>query len=112
MLSFSAARIYLYRPPADMRKSFHGLQNLVGQHFPEADFCGSLFVFLNKRQNFLKALYWDEDGFVIWSKKLRQGCFRKLSGESKTISRRDLTMLLEGIAPKRLNKRFSLSQNQ
>lgn len=107
MLSFSPARIYLYRNPADMRKSFTGLQCLVEEHFPDAQLSGSLFVFLNRRQNFLKALYWDEDGFVLWSKKLRSGCFRKLDGDSPTISRRELTMLLEGIAPKRLNKRFS-----
>ena len=111
MLSFSPSRIYLYNSPADMRKSFNGLYQLVCLHFPEAELTGSLFVFMNKRQNFLKALYWDEDGFVLWSKKLRQGCFRRLNSSSKTISRRELTLLLEGINPRRLNKRFTLPEN-
>jgi transposase len=111
MLSFSPSYIYLYRSPADMRKSFNGLHNLVCEHFPDADFVGSLFVFMNRRQNFLKALYWDEDGFVLWAKKLRQGCFRKLDGDDQKITRRELMMLLEGIAPKRLNKRFTLPKS-
>jgi transposase len=108
MFSFSPSKIYLCREATDMRKSFSGLYNLVNRHFPDADLTGSIFVFLNKRQTFIKTLYWDEDGFALWSKKLRCGTFRKLDGDEKTISRRELTMVLEGIAPKRLNKRFSM----
>jgi len=108
MLSFSPSRIYLYQSSCDMRQSFNGLFSLVVQHFPGVDLPGSLFVFLNSRQNYLKALYWDEDGFVLWSKKLRQGCFRRLNNSEKQISRRELSMMLEGISPRRLNKRFSL----
>ena len=108
MLSYSPTQIYLCRDPTDMRKSFDGLNSLVCSHFPEAQLPGSLFVFLNKRQTYLKALYWDDDGFALWSKRLRQGCFRKLNSEQDCISRRELTMILEGIQPKRMNKRFSL----
>ena len=91
-----------------MRKSFDGLAGLVSKCFPEAGFEGSLFVFMNRRQTQLKALYWDGDGYAIWAKRLRKGCFRKLDGESASITRRELTMLLEGITPRRLNKRFKL----
>ncbi len=107
MTSFAHARIFLCRQATDMRKSFDGLSGLVVRHFPEAELDGSLFVFMNRRQTQLKALYWDGDGHVIWAKRLRKGCFRKLGGDSPTISRRELMMLLEGIAPKRLNKRFN-----
>ena len=93
-----------------MRKSFDGLAGLVAMQFPDAQLEGSLFVFMNRRQTQLKALYWDGDGYAIWAKKLRKGCFRKLEGDQKSISRRELTMLLEGIVPKRLNKRFSSSK--
>ena len=93
-----------------MRKSFDGLAALVANHFPEAELNGSLFVFMNRRQTQLKALYWDGDGHVIWAKRLRKGCFRKLDGDSPTIDRRELMMLLEGISPKRLNKRYSTSK--
>lgn len=109
MLSFNPIRIYLHREATDMRKSFNGLSSLVSMNFPEADLDGTLFVFLNKRQTYVKCLYWDQDGYVIWSKQLRQGCFKKLDSEGVMISRRELLMLLEGIKPKRLNKRFSMS---
>jgi len=108
MISFAHARIFLCREATDMRKSFDGLAGLVGQCFPDAEFEGTLFVFMNRRQTQVKALYWDGDGYAIWAKRLRKGCFRKLGGESASISRRELTMLLEGIAPRRLNKRFEL----
>ena len=108
MLNVGQARIYLYRGATDMRKSFDGLHSLVCSHFPEAELSGSLFVFMNRRQTHLKALYWDEDGFALWCKRLQKGCFRALPGESPIISRRELNMLLEGLVPKRMNKRFTM----
>lgn len=110
MLNIYQTRIYLYRGAIDMRKSFDGLHSLVCRHFPEANLSGSLFVFVNRRKTHLKALYWDEDGFALWCKRLQKGCFRALPGESKTITRRELNMLLEGVVPKRMNKRFSLPE--
>ena len=107
MINISSCRIYLCREATDMRKSFDGLSSLVFNQFPEADLEGSLFVFMNRRQTQVKLLYWDQDGYAIWMKRLRKGCFRKLDGEEKIISRRELTMLLEGISPKRMNKRVS-----
>ena len=106
MISLSHARIFLCREATDMRKSFDGLSTLAASHFPKAELEGSLFVFMNRRQTQIKALYWDGDGHVVWAKRLRKGCFRKLEGDSPTIDRRELVMLLEGISPRRINKRF------
>lgn len=102
------SRIYLFRGATDMRKSFDGLSSLVGRCFPEADIVGSLFVFMNKRKNQVKALYWDEDGYALWCKRLQKGCFRELVGDSETITRRELVLMLEGIVPARMNKRFCI----
>ena len=112
MIHLAQTRIFLYRKPADMRKSFDGLTSLVGQHFPDVELTGSLFVFMNRRQTHLKALYWDEDGYALWCKRLQKGCFRALPGESCEISRRELMLLLEGVVPKRMNKRFALPKNK
>ena len=81
-----------------MRKSFHGLLAL-GQHvFAEEDpYAGSLFVFVNRRGNFIKALVWDRTGFVLYAKRLERGRFVFPStSASQELSERALRFLLDG----------------
>jgi transposase len=109
MLSLGAQAIYLYQGVVDMRKSFDGLSNLVEQGFPGKLMSGSLFVFVNRRRTMLKVLAWDEDGLAIWYKRLEAGTFKvSMSGQSQ-LSRRAFLMLLEGVSPRRLNRRFSVA---
>ena len=60
-----AARIFLRRLPTDMRKSFDGLSGIVRGEFGRDPLAGDLFVFVNRRRDFVKALYWDRDGLVL-----------------------------------------------
>jgi transposase len=101
-------RIFLYDQAVDMRKSFEGLSRLIEGAFPEKLLTGALFLFLNRRRNLIKILYWEGDGFVIWYKRLEQGTFSGCFSGRHELSRQQFTMLLEGIVPQRLNKRFSL----
>ena len=106
MLSVGHCPIYLHKGPADMRKGFDGLSALVEESFPGRLLSGSLFVFVNRRRNHVKVLCWDGDGLAVWHKRLERGTF-KVSGTGRTeLSRRDFAMLLEGIEPRRLNRRF------
>ncbi|MDA8428880.1 MAG: IS66 family insertion sequence element accessory protein TnpB [Geobacteraceae bacterium] len=102
-------RIFLYGRCIDMRKSFEGLSRLIEVSHPDKLLTGALFLFLNRRRNLIKILYWDGDGFVIWYKRLEQGTFSDCFSGQGELSRQQFTMLLEGIVPRRLNKRFSLS---
>jgi len=68
-------RVYLYGAPCDMRKSFHGLVALTKNVMGQDPLSGHLFVFVNRRGNYLKALYWDRTGFCIWAKRLERGNF-------------------------------------
>ncbi len=109
MLALTAAtRIYLYRCPCDMRKSFDGLCGLIRSELGSDPLSGSLFVFLNRRRNMIKCLYWDRDGFAIWFKGLEKGCFNLpyISSTDGRIDRLQLTLLLEGVVPKKVNKRY------
>ena len=109
MLALTAAtRIYLYRAPCDMRKSFDGLCGLIRNELGADPLSGSLFVFINRRRNMVKCLYWDRDGFAIWFKRLEKGCFNlpDIENSDGRIDRLQLTMILEGFVPKKVNKRY------
>jgi len=57
----------------------------------------------------LKLLYWDRDGYAIWYKRLEKGHFLKRDYPERVLSRKEFFMLLEGIVPKRISRRFALS---
>ena len=70
MFGLSAAvRVYLAKQPADMRKSFDGLAALASGSLARDPLSGHLFVFVNKRRDRIKILYWDRDGLAVWAKK-------------------------------------------
>jgi transposase len=105
---FGLNQIYLYDQSVDMRKSFEGLSHLIECSYPGKLLTGSFFLFLNRSRNLIKILYWDGDGFAIWYKRLEQGTFSNCFSGRGELSRQQFTMLLEGVVPQRLNKRFSL----
>jgi transposase len=57
-------RIFLCTQPADMRRSFDGLAQMVREFLGADPLCGHLFVFRSKRGDRLKLLYWDSDGLA------------------------------------------------
>ena len=91
-----------------MRKGFEGLGQLVEYAYPGQLLSGALFLFLNRRRNLIKILSFEGDGFVIWYKRLEKGTFSRCFNGEKKLSRQQFLMLLEGVVPQRLNKRFSL----
>lgn len=112
----TASRVYLYVGPVDMRRSFDGLLGIVQAEFDRDIQAGDLFVFINKRADRLKALWWDGDGLAIFMKRLESGTFqRPASTESKShlqIDRIQLGLLLGGIelSSVRRRKRYQSQQ--
>jgi transposase len=94
-------RIFLCTQPADMRRSFDGLAQMVREFLQTDPLSGHLFVFRSKRGDRLKLLYWDSDGLAIWYKRLEEGTFRfpppGAEGHGIEIRAADLTMLLDGV---------------
>ena len=106
-------RMFLFRGQADMRKGFDGLSGMVEAHFAQSLFSGALFIFLNRRRNRVKILYWDSGGLALWYKRLERGTFRMPSdqeGMSVELSSAQLSMLLEGITPLRVDRRYKLGE--
>jgi transposase len=59
---------------------------------------GTLFIFLNKSRDKLKALYWDRDGYAIWTKRLERGRFAIPSDVGGVIGIAELGLLLDGVS--------------
>lgn len=114
MLPLSGAvKIYCCRTPINLHKSFDGLPGIVQQYFNADPTSGHLFVFFNRTFKMVKIIYWDSDGYAIWSKRLVQGRFNfPHSSDGKIIiDQRDLFSILSGIKPHRYYKRFSLNNH-
>ena len=92
-------RIWLYTPPADMRKSFNGLSALVKTQMEEDPLSGHLYVFINRKRTQCTVLYFDRSGYSLWSKRLDQGQFHAHSGEriKHRLEWTGLKLILEGI---------------
>jgi transposase len=99
MFGLSAAVcVYLATQPADMRKSFDGLSALVSGLTLDP-LSGHLFVFINKRRDRVKILYWDRDGLAVWAKRLERGTFRlpAAGADRVEMTTAELAALLAGI---------------
>ena len=91
-------RILAYREPVDMRKSFNGLVALVQNVLREDPLSGCLFVFFNRRSNYMKLVTWDRTGYCLFAKRLERGRFSLPSGEAKQeISEQAFRLILDGI---------------
>jgi transposase len=97
----ASVRVYLAISPCDMRRSFDGLHALVSAVLQLDAFAGHLFVFANRRRDRMKILYWDRDGFAVWSKRLEEGTYAMPFSDSDEVRReitaQELGALLSGI---------------
>ncbi|MCA9136247.1 MAG: IS66 family insertion sequence element accessory protein TnpB [Planctomycetales bacterium] len=72
-----------------------------------------MFVFFNRKRDYVKILMWDNDGLALWSKRLESGTFEKLvtgRGGSLEIDSAGLVMMLRGVQIEgtQRRKRFSI----
>jgi transposase len=67
MIPQNSMRVYLALGSTDLRKAINGLSLLAEQAMGLNPFSGDLFVFCNRRQNIIKILYWDENGFFVYA---------------------------------------------
>jgi transposase len=106
-------KIYVYTRSTDMRNGINGLSGIVRDQFSADPTDGSLFVFINRRGDRLKMLYFDGGGFWLYYRVLEAGTFEMISAEGDSpvieMDTTQLAMLLAGVslvASKRRRKRF------
>lgn len=102
MLTLPASvKVYLASGPVDMRKSIDGLFALVQQQLQQDPYSGQLFVFLSRRGDRVKVLFWDQGGFALYYKRLERGRFKPpvLSPDraAVTLEPEQLSWLLAGL---------------
>lgn len=110
--------IYFCTAPISMHLSFDGLAGLVRNTLALNPLSGHLFLFLSRRRDKAKLLFWDKDGYALFYKRLEKGRFHapRLTGGDgapvATLAYREMALLLEGIDLKetRRRKRFILPE--
>ena len=95
-------RVFLHTPATDLRKGFDALSGLVTTAFSQDPTSGHLFLFVNRRRDRLKILYWDRgDGLAIWYKRLETGSFQLPTADREAVSIEmsptQLSLILSGI---------------
>jgi len=108
MLSIaSTVSLFLYTEPTDMRKSFDGLSGIVRSELGADPTDGSLFLFVNRRRDRLKALHFDGGGYWLYYRLLEAGTFEVIASKDPCIQidSTQLAMLLGGVSLVGVRKR-------
>ena len=104
----SSVRIYLAVEPVDLRRGHDGLSKIVQGQWGEDIYAGHLFVFLGRRRDRCKILFWDRGGLVLYYKRLERGRFQTprvtSDGRAVEMNAAELAMLLDGIDVSRVRR--------
>jgi transposase len=105
----SGTPIYLCTEPVDFRKGFDGLTGVVTASLGRNVIDGSLFLFVNRRRDRIKALWWETGGLTLWYRRLEQGTVELPKPEDGqthvTIDSVELAMWIAGVSLKSSKQR-------
>jgi len=97
-----SVRVFLATAPVDGRKGADSLMVMVRDVLGHDPLGGHLFVFFSRRCDRVRVVYWDRNGFAMWSKRLERGRFRPTFSSdgrlvASAIESAELSLVLEGI---------------
>jgi transposase len=96
-----SVRLFVATQPVDGRKGADSLMVLVRDELAHDPLSGHLFIFFSRRCERVRIVYWDRNGFAMWTKRLQKGRFRPMFVDgrlsSKPIEAAQLGLILEGI---------------
>jgi len=110
-----SVRIFVATQAVDGRKGADSLVALVRNAFSQDPYLGHLYVFFSKRCDRVRIVYWDRNGFALWSKRLEQGRFHVRFSDvlgAEPIESADLHLILEGIDLRGARRRARWEPNQ
>jgi transposase len=102
MLSLGpGVRVVLASEPVDLRRGHDGLASLVRSRWNADPYSGTLFVFLGRRMDRVKVLFFSAGGFVVYYKRLERGRFTiptiPSGANHVSLDGASLAMLLDGV---------------
>jgi transposase len=97
-----SVRLFVATQPVDGRKGADSLMALVRDVLRHDPLSGHLFVFFSKRRDRVRVVYWDRNGFAMWTKRLEMGRFCptfSADGQlaANAIEAAELALIIEGI---------------
>lgn len=96
-----SVRVHVATQPVDGRKGVDSLAAIVRCAFGEDPLSGHLFTFFSRRFDRVKIIYWDRNGFAMWTKRLERGRYRiaNVPGplRAQAVEWSELALILEGI---------------
>lgn len=97
-----SVRLFVATQPVDGRKGADSLMVIVRDVFKHDPLSGHLFIFFSKRRERVRVVYWDRNGFAMWTKRLERGRFSPaFSADGKlapsAIEAAQLALIIEGI---------------
>jgi transposase len=97
-----SVRIYVATQPVDGRKGVDSLTAMVRSALSQDPLSGHLYVFFSRRCDRVRVVYWDRNGYAMWTKRLERGRFHpSFSADGRlsvsAIEAADLALILEGI---------------
>jgi len=97
-----SVRLFVATQPVDGRKGADSLMVLVRDVLIHDPLSGHLFVFFSKRRDRVRIVYWDRNGFAMWTKRLERGRFcPTFSADGRLgvsdIEAAELALIIEGI---------------
>lgn len=99
----AGVEIFLAASPIDLRWGFNRLSDVVTEAVGRDVRCGALFLFVGRRLDALKILFFDGTGLCLFYKRLDAGLFRlpgrveDISSGAVAIDEDELSALLDGI---------------
>ena len=91
--------VYIICGYTDMRKSINGLVAILTQQFQIKPDAESLYLFCGKKADRMKAILWEEDGFLLLYKVLAGYKYQwpRNASEVRMLTRMQYARLLEGL---------------
>ncbi len=92
-------KVYLATGFTDLRRGIDGLANIIRFQFKLDPYDkNTLFLFCGRRNDRIKALLWEGDGFLLMYKRLDNGAFRwpRSTDEAMSITEDQYRMLMQG----------------